>query len=141
MKLDPRIENESLIYTPFSNAHANLHEHGYFAGDMKAFSNLDNCKYGELVDYNLDLDYPYWRRADLNRYAFYIPESSLKSAESNLKTVEEENKNKSLTLDEVKSMCEECMKEIRSIKTELNSVKTQLQLNVEWLNRTLGISK
>lgn len=81
MKLDPRIEKDTLIYTPISYANINLNENGYFANDIKAFSDLDNCKYGELVYCDLDLDYPYLRRADMNRYAFYIPESSLKPVE------------------------------------------------------------
>lgn len=91
MKLDPRIEKESLIYTPFSDDKINLNENGYFANDIRSFSDLKKCEYGELVDCDIDLDYPYWRRADMNRYAFYIPESSLKPVEKKYRpfTIEE----------------------------------------------------
>lgn len=85
MKLDERIENESLIYTPFSNALINLHEKGYFTNDIMAFDNLKNCDYGELDDLDIDLNYPYWCKPDngrlLDSYAFFIPESSLKPTE------------------------------------------------------------
>ena len=97
MILDSRIEKDSLIYTPFSNAKINLNENGYFANDIKAFSDLKKCEYGELVGCDLDLDYPYWRRADMNRYAFYIPESSLKQVENNLKPVEKKYRPYTLT--------------------------------------------
>ena len=85
MELDPRIEKESLIYTPFSKAEINLHEKGYFTNDIMAFDNLKNCAYGELDDRDIDLTYPYWCKPDdgslMDSYLFYIPESSLKPAE------------------------------------------------------------
>ena len=34
MKLDRRIENESLIYTPVTTSKPKLHEKGYFASKM-----------------------------------------------------------------------------------------------------------
>ena len=85
MKLDPRIENESLIYTPFSKAKINLHEKGYFADDMMSFSDLKECVYGELVDIDTNEDYPYMCKSDTIWHGFYIPESSLKSVEENNK--------------------------------------------------------
>ena len=87
MKLDPRIENESLIYTPFSNAVINLHEKGYFAGDMAKFHDLNECEYGKLIELNVndDSECPYWCEFDsadgVCSYSFYIPESNLKPVE------------------------------------------------------------
>ena len=34
MKLDKRIENERLIYTPFTTTKPKLHEKGYFADNI-----------------------------------------------------------------------------------------------------------
>lgn len=87
MKLDPRIENESLIYTPFNKNRIDLHKKGYFADNMQSFGNLANCVYGELVCYDSELDSPYYCESsdgeNLDKfYAFYIPESSLKSEEN-----------------------------------------------------------
>lgn len=127
MKLDPRIENESLIYTPFSNTVDILHEKGYFANDLQAFSDLEQCKYGKLVSCNFDGNYPYiWGSCTIcystSGFAFFIPESSLKPVE------EKENKtDKPLALDEVIHMCEKCMKEISELKDELQSIKYQLK--------------
>lgn len=85
MKLDPRIKDQSLIYTPFSNAQISSDEKGYFADEMGAFSDLDLCEYCELVEYSPALmpDRPYCgKRIGSHRlpnwFAFYIPESSLK---------------------------------------------------------------
>ena len=76
MKLDPRIENENLIYTPFSDNEDNLKGKGYFANVMGAFSNLSRCAYGTLASYDLDKEFPYYRKDGIN-YAFFIPESNL----------------------------------------------------------------
>lgn len=76
MKLDPRIENENLIYTPFSDNEANLKGEGYFANVMGAFTNLRRCEHGTLDKYDLDKEFPYHRKDGIN-YAFFIPESSL----------------------------------------------------------------
>lgn len=86
MKLDPRIENESLIYTPFSTAKTTLWRKGYFTSNIYLFENLADCIYGELVCHDSKLDNPYCCRPDdaspSKFYAFYIPESSLKSEEN-----------------------------------------------------------
>ena len=76
MKLDPRIENENLIYTPFNNNETNLKGEGYFANVMGAFTDLSRCEHGTLDKYDLDKEYPYHRKDGIN-YAFFIPESSL----------------------------------------------------------------
>lgn len=81
MKLDPRIEKDTLIYTPFSNAQINLHVKGYFTDNIVNFANLEECVYGELVEHDINLVYPYRRKdvTSFDYYPFYIPESSLKS--------------------------------------------------------------
>lgn len=76
MKLDPRIENENLIYTPFSNNEANLKGEGYFANVMGAFTDLSRCAHGTLARYDLDKEFPYYRKGGIN-YAFFIPENNL----------------------------------------------------------------
>ena len=90
MKLDKRIENERLIYTPFTTNKPKLHEKGYFTDDIHTFNNLEecDCRYGELVEHDdVDYAYPYCCESDdgcsdgsttCDWYAFYIPESSLK---------------------------------------------------------------
>ena len=89
MKLDPRIKDRSLIYAPFNRAEIIMDEKGYFADEMRAFSNLSGCEYGELVEYSPDFvpDRPYCcKRVGSHRrpnwFAFYIPESSLKPEEN-----------------------------------------------------------
>lgn len=81
MKLDPRIENESLIHTPFSKSQFSRGERGYFASGIKAFADLNKCVCGELIDHNRELDSPYWCRPDdgslVDSYSFFIKESSL----------------------------------------------------------------
>ena len=89
MKLDKRIENERLIYTPFTTTKPKLHEKGYFTDDIHAFNNLEDCdcRYGELVEHDdVDYAYPYCCESDdgcgdgsttCDWFAFYIPESSL----------------------------------------------------------------
>ena len=86
MKLDRRIENESLIYTPVTTSKPKLHEKGYFADDMLAFANLAECVYGELSGYDIKLKYPYRCKHDDNilalaycYHSFFIPESRLES--------------------------------------------------------------
>jgi hypothetical protein len=93
MKLDKRIENEHLIYTPFTANKPKLHEKGYFTDDIHAFNSLEDCdcRYGELVEHDdVDYAYPYCCEYDdgcgdgsttCDWFAFYIPESSLKSKE------------------------------------------------------------
>lgn len=93
MKLDKRIENERLIYTPFTATKPKLHEKGYFTDDIHAFNSLEDCdcRYGELVEHDgIDYAYPYCCESDdgcgdgsttCDWFAFYIPESSLKSEE------------------------------------------------------------
>lgn len=76
MKLDPRIENENLIYTPFNNNETNLKGEGYFANVIGAFTDLSRCEHGTLDKYDLDKEYPYHRKDGIN-YAFFIPESNL----------------------------------------------------------------
>ncbi|MBQ4031960.1 MAG: hypothetical protein II625_09420 [Bacilli bacterium] len=76
MKLDSRIENENLIYTPFSNNEINLKGEGYFANVIGAFTDLNRCEHGTLDKYDLDKEYPYHRKEGIN-YAFFIPESNL----------------------------------------------------------------
>lgn len=76
MKLDPRIENENLIYTPFSDNVINLKGKGYFTNAYGAFSNLSRCTHGTLDKYDLNREFPYYRKDGFN-YAFFIPESSL----------------------------------------------------------------
>ena len=84
MKLDKRIENERLIYTPFTTAKPKLHEKGYFADNIHSFNNLKNCRYGELINHD-DNQYSYcceFNGGDtIAWFAFYIPESSLKQKE------------------------------------------------------------
>jgi hypothetical protein len=111
MKLDPRIEGESLIYTPFSNKQVKLGEKGYFAGRMESFQDLKGCVYGELAEYNPDSDCPYWGKFDDSAcpFSFYIPESSLKGE---------------LTLEAV-------MKEISELRDELHAIKYQLNKKSE----------
>ena len=89
MKLDKRIENERLIYTPFTTTKPKLHEKGYFTDDIHAFNSLEDCdcRYGELVEHDdVDYAYPYCCESDdgcgdgsttCDWFAFYIPESSL----------------------------------------------------------------
>jgi len=93
MKLDKRIENERLIYTPFTTNKPKLHEKGYFTDDIHTFTDLENCdcRYGELVEHDdVDYAYPYCCESDdgcgdggttCDWFAFYIPESSLKQKE------------------------------------------------------------
>ena len=93
MKLDKRIENERLIYTPFTTIKPKLHEKGYFTDDIHTFNNLEecDCRYGELVEHDgVDYAYPYCCESDdgcgdgsttCDWFAFYIPESSLKQKE------------------------------------------------------------
>ena len=93
MKLDKRIENERLIYTPFTSNKPKLHEKGYFTDDIHTFTDLENCdcRYGELVEHDdVDYAYPYCCESDdgcgdggttCDWFAFYIPESSLKQKE------------------------------------------------------------
>lgn len=86
MKLDKRIENERLIFTPFTAIKPKLHEKGYFTDDIHAFNNLEecDCRYGELVEHDSSgYAYPYCGESDdtVDWYAFYIPESSLKPKE------------------------------------------------------------
>ena len=92
MNLDPRINGESLIYTPFSNKQIKLNENGYFADDMRELANLKDCEYGELVDHDIGLNYPYWCKPDYKNssdcYVFYIPESSLKPVEEKIESKE-----------------------------------------------------
>ena len=97
MKLDKRIENERLIYTPFTTTKPKLHEKGYFTDDIHAFNSLEDCdcRYGELVEHDgSDYAYPYCCESDdgcgdgsttCDWYAFYIPESSLKREEKEKK--------------------------------------------------------
>ena len=95
MKLDKRIENERLIYTPFTTTKPKLHEKGYFTDDIHSFKDLKNCRYGELVKHD-GSDYPFPYRCEYDNgcgygsttcdwYAFYIPESSLKREEKEKK--------------------------------------------------------
>ena len=84
MKLDKRIENERLIYTPFTTNKPKLHEKGYFTDDITSFIDLKNCRYGELINHD-DNHYSYcceFNGGDtIAWFAFYIPESSLKREE------------------------------------------------------------
>ena len=84
MKLDKRIENERLIYTPFATTKPKLHEKGYFTDNIHSFNNLKNCRYGELINHD-DNHYSYcceFNGGDtIAWFAFYIPESSLKQKE------------------------------------------------------------
>ena len=84
MKLDKRIENERLIYTPFTTTKPKLHEKGYFTDNIHSFNNLKNCRYGELINHD-DNQYSYcceFNGGDtIAWFAFYIPESSLKQKE------------------------------------------------------------
>ena len=84
MKLDKRIENERLIYTPFATTKPKLHEKGYFTDDITSFIDLKNCRYGELINHD-DNQYSYcceFNGGDtIAWFAFYIPESSLKQKE------------------------------------------------------------
>ena len=85
MKLDKRIENERLIYTPFTTNKPKLHEKGYFTDDIHAFNSLEDCdcRYGELVEHDdVDYAYPYCCESDdgcgdggttCDWFAFYIP--------------------------------------------------------------------
>ena len=84
MKLDKRIENERLIYTPFATTKPKLHEKGYFTDNIHSFNNLKNCRYGELINHD-DNQYSYCCEFNggvtIAWFAFYIPESSLKPKE------------------------------------------------------------
>ena len=84
MKLDKRIENERLIYTPFATTKPKLHEMGYITDNIHSFNNLKNCRYGELINHD-DNQYSYcceFNGGDtIAWFAFYIPESSLKREE------------------------------------------------------------
>ena len=71
MKLDKRIENERLIYTPFTTTKPKLHEKGYFADNIHF--NHDDNQYSYCCEFNGG-DTIAW-------FAFYIPESSLKREE------------------------------------------------------------
>lgn len=89
MKLDPRIERENLIYTPYSlvdnRTTVKLHDRGYFTNDISNFGDLDLCSYGELVEVSPDGDSPYARLRKSSSLVewcqFYLPEGSLKPVE------------------------------------------------------------
>ena len=65
MKLDKRIENERLIYTPFTTTKPKLHEKGYFTDNIHSFNNLKNCRYGELINHD-DNQYSYCCEFNVN---------------------------------------------------------------------------
>lgn len=83
IELDPRIEEESLIYTPSTKDKIKLGENGYFADIMSTFYDLKECIYGELIEHNIGSEHPYWCKFDdsVCPFSFYIPESRLKIAE------------------------------------------------------------
>lgn len=87
MKLDPRIKSVSDIFVPTDDAESVeqfIGQKGYFADEMGNFSDLAHCVYGELISMDPDMvpDRPYACEPNPDReidwYAFYIPESSLK---------------------------------------------------------------
>lgn len=83
IELDPRIEDESLICTPFTKDKIKLKENGYFAVDMATFRDLRKCVYGELMEHFIGSECPYCCKFDdsVCTFAFYIPESRLKIEE------------------------------------------------------------
>ena len=98
MKLDPRIEKDTLIYTPFSldgtNEMIAVHDKGYFSDDIRDFSDLKSCVHGELVELASLSDTPYAckvKSSDKIFYSFYIPECNLKPVEKKYRpyTIEE----------------------------------------------------
>lgn len=61
MILDHRIENEDLIFMPYSKtANQYIGKEGYFADNLSDFSNLDACRSGMLVGVETKLDNPYY---------------------------------------------------------------------------------
>ena len=83
MKLDPRIENESSIYTPFLSddkiSQLVFDKWGYFTDDYKNFSDLKKCTYGKLISYDDDCRFRY-QTQDFGKChfaSFYIPDTNL----------------------------------------------------------------
>ena len=65
-----------------------IHDKGYFSDDIRAFSDLESCVYGELVELASLSDIPYAckvKSSDKIFYSFYIPECNLKPAEKKLR--------------------------------------------------------
>lgn len=91
IELDPRIEEESLICTPFTKDKIKLGENGYFAVDMVMFRDLRKCVYGELMEHFIGSECPYCCKFDdsVCTFAFYIPESRLKIEEESRLKIEE----------------------------------------------------
>ena len=86
MKLDDRIENDSMIYNPFTSDDADFWNYkgknGYFSDALCDFSDLSCCEYGEFDDYSYDSKAPYcikFEDGSKEWKAFFIPEGKLKN--------------------------------------------------------------
>lgn len=125
MKLDKRIKNESLIYTPFTNTKVNLHEKGYFANDILNFASLKSCVYGELAKCD-NLHRPYGcnktNGEDIECYSFYIPENKL--------VKDDEKKYRPYTLEEFQKIFT-IGQPIKFRFTGINTEKTLLLIGYE----------
>lgn len=86
MNLDARISDEGNIFNMFSSsaekARQYIEHSGYFASDLWAMSDLDDCEEGMLgaVDADNSLG-PYYNRLKGKFYPFFIPECYLKLKE------------------------------------------------------------
>lgn len=86
MNLDARISDEGKIFNMFSSsaekATQYIEHSGYFASDLWAMSDLDDCDEGILgaVDADNSLG-PYYNRLKGKFYPFFIPECYLKLKE------------------------------------------------------------
>lgn len=119
MKLDPRINALSDILTVFDIDRAKqfIGQNGYFANALYCYYDLPHCCYGTLeCVFNRGGD-TFRMEGGNTGLAYFIPESSLKSVED-----------KPLTLD---GIYEKCMNEIKDLRTELNSIKSQLNKATE----------
>lgn len=86
MNLDTRISDEGKIFNMFGSSAEKARQYiehpGYFASDLWAMSDLDDCDEGILgaIDADNSLG-PYYNRLKGMFYPYFIPESGLKPAE------------------------------------------------------------
>lgn len=98
MKLDPRIKSLSDILTIFDIDRAKdfIGQKGYFADSLYCFDDLGSCYRDILTDACDGQAGPFHRMESYNCQQFFIPESSLRPAE----TPAEKKKWRPFTLDE-----------------------------------------
>lgn len=99
MKLDPRIKSLSDILTIFDIDRAKefIGQKGYFSDELHLFEDLSTVPCAFLIEISSDRgDYAFRKDDDRGYYRFFIPESSLRPAE----TFAEKKKWRPFTLDE-----------------------------------------